>query len=413
MKSYKDDFPIFQTYPEMTYLDSAATCQKPQVVIDSFTYFYTHLNANVGRGSYPLADLAQETYNNSKKTVGNFFDVPAHQVIFTYGATDGLNQSAYMLEDIYNKTKSKKKYVVLSALEHHSNILPWIRLANTLGLEIHYCSIQETFDPELISKDILHNSFIMSCTHVSNVTGEILPVKEWARVAKAHQAFSVIDGSQAVSSFRIRLDKIDCDFYVFSAHKMYGPMGVGALIVSQNILDINPNPLKIGGGIVEDVPTQLIKNQLQLSQSYSLIEQVERYEAGTPNLANIYAMSQSIIWMLNYQWYNAINYMDTLSKYMYNRLNSIGLEPLKSHKNSEQTHIASFVIPNIHSHDIGTFLYKRNIAARTGKHCAYPLYDTLNINSSTRFSIGIYNTYKDIDNAVIAIEEAIEFFKKG
>lgn len=412
MKSYKDNFPIFKNYPDMIYLDSAATCQKPEMVINAFGYFYSHLNANIGRGSYHLADLAQDTYNESKKTVANFFSVKPNQVVFTYGATDGLNQAAYMLQDIYNKKLLKKKYIIVSALEHHSNILPWIRMANNLGLTIYTCTIEETFDPETISKEILNHTFVMSTTHVSNVTGEIVPVNEWTRVAQEHGSFSVIDGSQAVSFFRIRIDKIESDFYLFSAHKMYGPMGVGALLLSEKVLNIKPDPFRLGGGIVEDVPTHIVSNQIQLTNEYILTEDTERYETGTPNLANIYAMAQAINWMLSYQWYNAITYMDVLSEYLYSNLNAIGIEPLKSHKKSKQTHVASFVVKGIHSHDIGTFLHKKNIAARSGKHCAYPLYDTLNINSSTRYSIGIYNTHADIDKAVAAIEEARAFFTK-
>lgn len=413
MKNYKDSFPIFKKYPDLIYLDTAATCQRPQEVIDAISEFYSTYNSNIGRGSYDLADKAQTVYNESKKTVADFFGVSPKQTIFTYGATDGLNQSSQMLHHIFNKEFSHKKYIVISALEHHSNILPWLELCEKTGLQTFFCNIEESFNPNKIPEHILKDTFIFTCTHVSNVTGEILPVMEWSAIAKQYNAFLVIDGSQAVGSFRVKIDKIESDFYIFSSHKMYGPMGAGVMIVSERILNLKPTPARLGGGIVEDVPTSTRDNRIYLEANYSLIDGIDAYEAGTPNLANIYAIAESIRWMLGYQWYNAITYMNVLSKYLYKRLSEEGFEPIKSSPDSTQTHIAAFNIPGVHSHDMGTFLHKKNIAARTGKHCAYPLYDTLGINSSVRLSIGLYNTHSDIDTAIAQIKEAVSFFGKN
>lgn len=411
MKSYKDDFPIFKEYPDMIYLDSAATCQKPQRVIDSFATFYSKYNANIGRGSYPLADLAQQKYNESKKTVADFFSTKSSNVIFTYGATDSLNQSAFMLSQLIHQHPNKKT-LIISLAEHHSNLLPWIRLAKDCHLNIHFCNAQETVNPNLIADDIKNNALAFIFTHVSNVTGEILPASSWINTAKTYGAYSIVDGSQAVGSFRVNFDKLLADFYSFSSHKMYGPMGVGALLVSDRVLKQNVEPLRLGGGIVDDVDTFIYKNRMILD-SYSLIDGNEKYETGTPNLANIYAMAEGIRWMLDdSQWYNAVTYMNRLSSYMYKSLEKNGIQRLRIDNTLEQTHIASFVLSDIHSHDVGSFLHTKNIAVRTGKHCAYPLYEGLNINSSTRISIGLYNTTADIDKLIEAVKSAQDFFKK-
>jgi cysteine desulfurase/selenocysteine lyase len=409
MQSYKDYFPIFKEHPNLIYLDSAATCQKPLKMIQSFSDFYTKFNANIGRGAYPLADSAQKVYNDSKRVIADFFDSNLDNMFFTYGATDSLNQVADIILQI-SQIHPHKKYLILSMVEHHSNILPWIKLVNNHGLKIYVTNTFETIKPSLIPLEVQENALAFICSHVSNVTGEILPIQDWIKTAHDNNAFSIIDGSQAVGACRVRINDLKCDFYLLSAHKMYGPMGLGLLFCSTKVLKYNPQPLRLGGGIVDNVLS--IKEQDNISiVNYELISSIERFEAGTPNLANIYAFAQTINWMLESQWHNALTYMTVLSNYMYDRLCEHSIKTLRIDKSLDRTHIAAITIEGLHPHDLGTYLGQKNICIRSGKHCAYPLYDALNVNSSARISIGLYNNHQEINSTIDEIKNAINFFK--
>lgn len=412
MKSYKEMFPIFKNHPELIYLDSAATCQKPQELMDALSEYYSLYNSNIGRGSYQLADQSYKKYHDSKQTIANFFHTTILNIAITYGATDSLNQAAYFVEQELHHLPTNKKngYIVISCAEHHSNILPWIRLAQKHHLHIHLTSPEELLDPSLISNEIKEKSIAYVISHVSNVTGEILPIEKWISLSKIYNAYSIIDGSQAVGSFRVFLDKLECDFYAFSAHKMYGPMGIGILYVSNDMLKKETTPIRLGGGIVDDVPTSNINGQTTI-KSFSIIKNIEQFEAGTPNVANTYAFAKTIDWMVSIQWFNCIMYMSSLGKYLHSQLKKNGYKILEISPLLDKTHIASFIVPGIHSHDVGTFLAKHHIAVRAGKHCAYPLYDILDINSSNRASIGLYNTHQDIDNLINNLKIARKFFE--
>lgn len=411
MKSYKEMFPIFKNYPDLVYLDSAATCQRPEDLMQALSDYYLHYNSNIGRGSYELADLGAKKYHESKKTIASFFDTNILNIAMTYGATDSLNQAAFVVEQELIKLPDDKKkgYIIISCAEHHANILPWLRLAHNHELKIHMSSVEEMINPELIEQSIQDKAIAYICSHVSNVTGEVLPIEKWIHEAEKNSAFSVIDGSQAVASFRISLDKLNCDFYAFSAHKMYGPMGVGVLYMSRKILKSHSEPLRLGGGIVDDVIVNQEKSSLL---GYSIIDNIEKYEAGTPNAANVYAFAKTIEWMLNNQWYNCIMFMSVLGKYLHQQLVDNDFKVLEFSPELPKTHISSFITPGVHSHDVGTFLSKQHIAVRSGKHCAYPLYSVLDINSSTRASIGLYNTHQDIDKLIINLKLAQKFFNK-
>lgn len=412
MKSYKEMFPIFNNYPDLIYMDSAATCQKPQHMIDSLSEFYTTYNSNIGRGAYKLADLASEKYHESKFTIANFFNTTSLNIAFTYGATDSLNQAANLIEQDIKKLPTIKKdgYIIISCAEHHSNILPWMRLAEKNNLKTYLTTIDELLDPSLIDIKIKEKSIAYICSHVSNVTGEILPIDKWISESKKYNSYSVIDGSQAVGSFRVELSKLNCDFYAFSAHKMYGPMGIGILYISNELLKKNNQPTRLGGGIVDDISTVEDSLHNKNLTTYSLIDNIEKFEAGTPNVANAYAFAQTINWMLSIQWFNCIMFMSSIGKHMNKRLKEHNVKVLEFSTDLNKTHISSFIVPGIHSHDVGTFLAQNNIAVRSGKHCAYPLYDVLDINSSTRASVGLYNTYENVEALIVNIDIAKKFF---
>ena len=253
-------------------------------------------------------------------------------------------------------------------------------------------------NPYNIPQDILDNTAIMSIAHVSNVTGEEYPISKWCELTKKIGAISVIDGAQSITSLKIDISKINCDFFSFSAHKLYGPMGLGVLFINDKFL--HHQPMKLGGGIIEDVETT----------HHTFIDESSRFEAGTPNIANAYAFSKVITWLEENHWDKLLEQTHILGEYLENELKKLNLNPLEINSKFTKTHISSFVIPGVHSHDVGTFLSQKNIAVRVGKHCAYPFHKYLNVNSSIRVSIGIYNTKDDIDEFILAIKDCIIYF---
>jgi len=394
MNNIKKHFPLLNKYKNLIYLDNAATTQKPDVMLSALNEYYTSFNSNIGRSVYNLANLSEKCFVDSKKIIANFIGCKKNNIIYTNGCTDSLNIAAYLA-----KQKIQKKYIILPISEHHANVLIWQRIAQENNFKLYWISEPELIlNPNNIELDVLENTAIMALAHVSNVTGEIYPVEKWCKTAKEIGAISIVDGAQAVTSLRINLFQIDCDFYAFSAHKLYGPMGLGVLFVNDKFLDTIP--LKLGGGIVEDVKQEY----------YILLEDITRFEAGTPNIANAYAFSKTIEFLNNNNWEQLLDNIHKLSTKLSEELINIGITPLSISNSFKKTHINSFVLPKIHSHDVGTFLDKKNIAIRVGKHCAHPLHSHLKINSSIRASLGIYNDENDITMFIKAIKECIHYF---
>lgn len=392
----KKHFPIFQNYPDLVYLDNAASSHKPQVLIDALSFFYSNHNSNIGRGVYKLAELAQTDYDESKEIISRFFSCKAQNVVYTSGATESLNLASHISAQFIKN----KKYIVLPITEHHANVLIWQKLAEKLNLQLYWVEQPELIEnPLLLPPEVISNCGIFAFAHVSNVTGEVFPAKKWCNLAKQIGAITVIDGSQAVTSLEVDLQDLDCDLYAFSAHKLYGPMGLGVLIISEKLL--NATPLKLGGGIIEDVS----------KTGFQLLEETSRFEAGTPNVANSYAFAQTLKWLESNDWSFHLKRMHELTIYLWNSLKEIPeIKLIEFNRNLPKTHICSFSIENIHAHDIGTFLAKFDIAVRVGKQCTYPLHEHLKINSSVRASIGLYNSEQDIDKLVIAVKECIKYF---
>lgn len=396
MSDIKKHFPLFDTNPNLIYLDNAATTQKPKTMIDALGLYYTSFNSNVGRGVYELANLSENCYASSKKVVSDFIGCTNKNIVYTSGCTESLNLAAYIA-----KQKTNKKYIVLPITEHHANILIWQRIAKENNMEIFWVDNPEfILNPKMIEQSILDNTAIMSIAHVSNVTGEVYRVENWCRLAKEIGAISIVDGAQAVTSLKIDIEKIECDFYAFSAHKLYGPMGLGVLYIKDNFL--NSEPLKLGGAIVEDVD----------KESYTLLDDGSRFETGTPNVANAFAFAKTIDFLKENNWHALLEETHLLGKYLSDELIKMGIIPLSISNKLAKTHISSFSIPGIHAHDVGTFLAQKNIAVRVGKHCAFPLHYHLKVGSSVRASIGIYNNKQDIDFLIAALKECIEYFNK-
>jgi cysteine desulfurase/selenocysteine lyase len=399
MNEIKNNFPLFNSNPELVYLDTAATAQKPKAMIDSLAEYYINFNSNVGRGVYELANLSENCYNYSKKIVSEFIGCKKSNIIYTNGCTDSLNLAAHIAQQKIKN--SGKKYIVLPISEHHANILIWQRIAKENKLELFWVKEEELIlEPKKIDREILDNTAIVAIAHVSNVTGEVYPVEKWCSLAKEIKAISIVDGAQAVTSLKVDMKIIDCDFYAFSAHKLYGPMGLGVLYIRDKL--INSEPLKLGGGIIEDVDTHY----------YTLLDDSSRFEAGTPNVANAHAFSKAIEFLKENNWDGLLKQTHQLGEYLSESLINIGIIPLSLSSNFKKTHISSFSIPGIHAHDVGTYLAQKNIAVRVGKHCAFPLHAHLNVSSTVRASLGIYNTKEDINNLIKALKECIEYFNK-
>jgi len=397
LKDVKSDFPIFRTYPNLVYLDNGATTQKPQAMLDALNDYYISKNSNIGRGVYQLADLSEKSYEQSRTTVAKFIGTQPENIIFTHGTTDSINQVAFIAGQILQPGQK----IVLSIFEHHANILPWQRLAQQNQCEIIF--IEDEFllaNPNQLPTSFWDNVGLVALSHVSNVTGQVHPIKLWSELAKKYGALISIDGAQGVTAEVVNLSDIACDFYSFSAHKLYGPMGVGVLYIDSKLVNSEISPLMLGGAIIQEVE----------KQHYSLLDDFHRFEAGTPNVANVYAFGKTLEYLNSNNWLALLEKCHTLNNYLLNKLEETSDIRLLTPKYLPTSHITSCTVKGIHAHDIGTFLSNEGIAVRVGKHCTYPLHSFLGVNSSVRASIGIYNTYEDIDFFIDKIQKAQQFF---
>jgi cysteine desulfurase / selenocysteine lyase len=401
MNQYKKDFPIFNHYPNLVYLDNAATTQKPQCLIEAEKDYYIQYNSNIHRSVHHLADKATELYELTRKKVANLIHAKQKEIVFTTGTTHSLNLIAFNLEEHIQKDD----LIVLSIVEHHANILPWQRIAQKKGASLFYIKDDELINnPELLkSKVDINRVKIITLTEASNVTGEELPIKKWIDFANQEKIISVIDGAQGVTHKKIDIKDLNCDFYAFSAHKIYGPTGVGVLYGKHHLLN-QFSPLLLGGGIIEFVE----------EQNYTLLDTPHRLEAGTPNIAGIVSLSSVLNYLDSINFYidNIALEQKKLNQILINELSNINEVKIVKVFNSLPTfNIVSFNIDNIHSHDAGSFLANKNIATRVGQHCAAPLFNHIHQNSSIRASLALYNEREDIDFLIKEIKNCIQFFK--
>lgn len=391
----KNEFPIFKNYPELVFVDNGATSQKPSVLVESLKEYYDFYNSNIGRGIYDLAEKSQNVYDTAKQDIAKFIGATADNLIFTSGATESMNMIAYFVEQII-PSGSK---ILISIYEHHSNLLVWQRLAKEKKLFLEFIKDDSILlNPDLLSNDFFKEVSVIALTHVSNVSGETFPIEQWIRLAKKHNIISVIDGAQGITSDVINLKNLNPDFYSFSAHKIYGPMGLGVTYFSKKYFHLEP--YKLGGGIIEDVE----------EHSFELSNESNRFEAGTPNVANIYAFSKVLNFLSDLNWKNCVDYTHDLNQYFYEQLSQLNFVSII--KSQLKGNLTSFNIQGVHPHDVGTFLSTKNIAVRVGKHCAYPLHYHLHLNSSVRVSFAIYNSKKDIDYIIQMIEECYHYFNR-
>jgi cysteine desulfurase/selenocysteine lyase len=396
-KMNKEDFPIFQNHKDLVYLDNASTTQKPKQVINAIKEFYETSNANIHRGIYKLSQKATEKYENSRKIVAKFINASQKEIIFTKSTTEGINFLAYTINSIIPKEKDE---IVLTEMEHHSNLVPWQQLAKRKNMKLKFIKVKDDFtlDMEDAKRKITNKTAILSVVHVSNSLGTINPVKALIKISKEKGAITIIDAAQSVPHMKVDVKNIDCDFLVFSGHKILGPLGIGVLYGILLFFE-KLQPFNFGGSMIKKV-------SLENAEWDSI---PEKFEAGTQNIAGAVGLAEAIKYIEEIGIENIEKKEKELMKYALEKIKDIkDIKIYNSEKNSAG--ILSFNLKNIHPHDIASLLDDYEIAIRAGHHCTMPLMEKLGISGTARASFYFYNTFEDIDKLVEGLNKINEKF---
>ncbi len=397
----KEDFPLLKNR-NIAYLDSGATTQKPIQVINAIKEYYEKNNSNPHRGAYTLSQETTEIYEETRKKIAKFINARySEEIIFTKNATESLNLIAYSYG--MNTLKENDK-IVLSIMEHHSNIVPWQKISKQTGAKLEYMYINENFEisDEEIEKKITKETKIVGITHVSNVLGTINNIQKIIKIAHKNGAKVIVDASQSIQHMKIDVQELDADFLVFSAHKMLAPMGLGILYGKKEILNNMP-PFLMGGDMIEYVH----------EQDTTFAPLPNKFEAGTQNVEAVVGLGTAIDYLENIGYEKIQEIEQELTKYAIEKLKKLEFINLYLTPNTKNhTSVISFNIKGIHPHDVASILDANGVCIRSGNHCAQPLMRFLNIDSTCRVSLYIYNTKEDIDKLVVALEKAYNMFKK-
>ena len=401
VNEFKKDFPIFNN-KDIVYLDSGATTQKPIQVIKKIEEFYENENANPHRGAYLLSIEATQAYEEARDKIAKFINAKhREEVIFSKNATESLNLIAYSygLENL-----KKDEDIVISIMEHHSNLVPWQKVAKQTGAKLNYMYINDEFEisDEEIENKITNKTKVVGITYVSNVTGTINNVKKI--IEKAHKvgAKVVVDASQAIPHMKIDVQELNCDFLVFSGHKMLAPLGIGVLYGKREILN-NMTPFLMGGDMIEYV----------YEQDTTFAPLPNKFEAGTQNVEGVVGLAAAIDY-INQIGYDKIDEIENeVVEYAREELSKLEYLELYMTPNKENhSSVISFNIKGVHPHDVASILDSENVCVRSGNHCAQPLLRSLGIDSTCRASFYIYNTKEDVDKLVKALDKAYNMFEK-
>ena len=397
----REEFPILDQKingEDLIYLDNAASTQKPKAVINAIKDYYENDHSNVHRGVHTLSVRATEAYENARVKVTEFLNSPNnHQIIFTKGTTDSINLIATSITNLINENDE----ILITAMEHHSNIVPWQELCKRTGAVLKIIPINE--NGEILIDDykdmVSAKTKLISVVHLSNTLGTINPIEDIIKIAKSHDVITVIDGAQAAGHLPIDVQKLDCDFYLFSGHKIFGPTGIGVLYGKEEILN-RIDPYQYGGEMILKVTFE--------ETTYNSLP--HKFEAGTPNIAGAVGIGASIDFINSLDRDLCHEYEMSLHDYALNQLEQIdGIRIIG--KSSHKSAIISFVIDGMHPHDIGTIINQKGIAVRTGHHCTMPLMDFYEIPGTVRASFSIYNNHSEIDKLIDAIKLAIKMLK--
>jgi len=401
IQKIREDFPILKTkiYDKpLVYLDNGATTQKPKQVIDKITEVYTKYNSNIHRGVHFLSNKATDETENARKVVQQFINANRScEIIFTRGTTEAINLVAYSFGEKFIEQGDE---IIVSEMEHHSNLVPWQLIAEKYGAKVVMLPFTDAGELQIDKLDslITEKTKLIAVNHVSNSLGTVNPVKEIIKTAHSKNVKVLIDGAQAVQHIKVDVKELDCDFYVFSGHKIYAPTGIGILYGKESILDEMP-PFQGGGEMIESVSfDKTTFNELPF-----------KFEAGTPNYTGSIALAEAIRYVTNLGIENIAQYETELLHYATDKLKSIqGLEIVGNAKN--KTSVISFNIKGIHSYDVGMILDKLGIAVRTGTHCTEPVMTHYGIPGTVRASFAFYNTKEEVDALYNGLLKVVEMF---
>lgn len=396
--SVRADFPALHQEingSPLAYLDNGASTQKPQVVIDAITQFYTHDYANVHRGIHTLSQRATDQFEASRETVRTFINAGSlEEVIFTTGTTDGIN----LIADSFGGANIiQGDRILVSEMEHHSNIVPWQLLAERLGAVVDVIPVLENgeLDMAMFHKRLADNTRIVAVTQVSNALGTVNPLDEIISAAHAKGAKVVVDGAQSIAHMAVDVQALDCDFYVFSGHKIFGPTGIGVLYGKRDLLDAMP-PYRSGGDMIKSVSFS--------GTEYNVLPY--KFEAGTPHIAGAIGLAAALDYLSKLGMSNVEAYEHELLAYGTQAMSQIdGLRLVGTADN--KAGILSFVIDGAHASDLGTLLDHQGIAIRVGHHCAMPVMEKFGLEATSRASLALYNNTDDIDRLVAALKRSL------
>ena len=384
-RDYKKDFPLLREHRDIIYFDNAATSQKPDCVIKAEEDFYTQHNANPLRGSYPLSVEATDIYENSRIKVQKFINAASNrEIIFTRNSTESLNLIAYSY-GLTNVNPGDK--VLVSGMEHHSNMLPWQMVTKVKGAELEYieCADDGSVDLERIKEQITDNTKIVAITQVSNVLGRVNPIKEIAKLAHDKGAVIVVDGTRSIPHMRVDVQDLDADFFVFSGHKIFGPMGIGVLYGKEKLLDAMP-PFLTGGEMIDSVRRD--------GATYA--ELPHKFEAGTVNARGAAGLAAALDYVDSIGYEEMQKREEEVIRYVMEGMKKIPhVHILGSQDPKEHLGIVSFAVDGVHPHDVNEILIADGICIRAGHHCAQPLLNSLGYNSTARRSFMFYNTIRE------------------
>ena len=383
----KNEFPIIK---DITYLDSAATTQKPNRVINKVSEYYQKYNSNVHRGLYSLSIESDKLYENARKVISKYINSDIEEVIFTRNTTESLN----IIANLESKNLKKDDEVILSISDHHSNILPWQVLSKKIGFKIVFAELNSEYEPKILEK-ISEKTKIISVSHISNVTGKEINLKDIINNIKGSKIKIILDAAQSASHKKLDVKKLGVDYLAFSGHKLFGPTGIGILYAKKEYLE-NYEPIYYGGDMIKSVTTD----------NFEFNKLPNKFESGTPNVAGAIGLGESIEFVNEVGLNNINKKLNELTNYTLEKLS--GIKKINIYGGSNG--IISFNMDGIHSHDIAEILNQEGICIRAGHHCCMPLMNYLKINSCARISIQIYNTKEDIDKLFLALKKVEDIF---
>ncbi|MCK4800413.1 MAG: cysteine desulfurase [Anaerolineales bacterium] len=404
VQQVRGDFPVLarEIRPgiPLTYLDSAATSQKPETVIQAMSTYYQENNANIHRGIHKLAEEATLAYETAREKIARFINAPAaDQLIFTRNTTESINLVAYSWGRKYLSAGDR---ILLTEMEHHSNLIPWQLIAGELDLVLDFIPVTSEGNLDLdVYHDLLKkNPKLVALTHMSNVLGTINPLKEIIRNAKSVGAITLVDGAQSVPHFPVDIANLEVDFYAFSAHKMCGPTGIGALYGRKDLLENMP-PFLGGGEMIKRVELR----------SFKANDIPHKFEAGTPAIAEAVGFGAAVDYLLEIGMDRIEEHEKLLTNYTLEKLLDVPDLTVLGPPAEEKGGVVAFYIKDIHAHDVAQILDGDGIAVRAGHHCAQPLHTKFNLPATTRASMYLYNTIEDIDRFIAGLQKVRDIFK--